>query len=568
MKIGDVLVKAGKITPAQLSAALEQQSSSVPREQIGRMLIAAGLIQEHDVLQALGEQFHLPVFDRIDDGLIDASLIEKIPVDWARQHLVFPVRDGSDVVAVMADPAALPRMEELALLMGEELAGAIAPAEEIKRAIDQAYFERKREAPVMPAVAPVSGGGVETGATMRSDDLLRAYDSAPVTQLANSIILDAVRGKASDIHIEPYENHLRIRFRIDGFLYEQSAPPKHLEQALISRLKVMSRLDISERRLPQDGMAKVRAGEREIDIRVSTVPVAEGERVVLRLLNQSSTLLPLSELGMPATLLTRFREIIEMPNGIILVTGPTGSGKTTTLYAALREMDTIHRNILTIEDPIEYQIANIGQIQVKPKIGLTFASGLRHILRQDPDVILVGEIRDQETAEIAVRAALTGHLVFSTLHTNDAASAVVRLADMGVQPYLIGSSVRAILAQRLVRRLCPACRRESSVSDPLRSGWGEAWAAALRGKVCYEPVGCDACMQGYRGRIGLYELLTIGTAEQDEIRRGLDHSTLQDLAMKQGVSMMHDAMGKVIDGLTSLDEVRRVLEPPARNAGS
>lgn len=557
MKLGEILVKSGKITGDQLAMALTQQASAKPPKKIGQVLMAAGMVQEHDVLQALGRQFHLPVLDAITDGDIDAGLIEKIPVDWARQHLILPLRSHDDIIAVMADPAVLPRLEELSLLMRQELTGALAPADEIKRAIDRAYFERKREAPAMAASAATDVEQAETATSVRSDDLLRAYDAAPVTQLVNSMILDAVRGNASDIHIEPYENHLRIRFRVDGFLYEQAAPPKQLEQALISRLKVMSRLDISERRLPQDGMAKVRAGEREIDIRVSTVPVAEGERVVLRILNQSSTLLPLSDLGMPDTLLTRFRDMIALPNGIILVTGPTGSGKTTTLYAALREMDTVHRNILTIEDPIEYQIANIGQIQVKPKIGLTFASGLRHILRQDPDVILVGEIRDQETAEIAVRAALTGHLVFSTLHTNDAASAVVRLSDMGVQNYLIGSSVRAILAQRLVRRLCPSCRKPSTSSDAL-----------LRGRSCYEPVGCDACIQGYRGRVGLYELLVIGPEEQDEIRTSIDSSSLRDLARRQGASMMHDALEKVVAGMTSLDEVRRVLEATSRNAST
>jgi len=565
MKLGEILVQSGKLTADQLEAALLRQSELPVARKIGQILVENGFVTWPDVLSALGKQFHVISITRIDDDMIDSTLIERLPVDWARQHLIFPVRYQQEACALMADPESLSRLDELSLLIGCELTGVLAPSDEIKRAIDQAYFERIRES---SSPAPVVPPGQERDApsmpATRTDDLLRDSDSAPVTQLMNTIILEAVRKRASDIHIEPYENHLRIRYRIDGYLYEQTAPPKHLEQPLISRLKVMSKLDIAERRLPQDGMAKVRAGEREFDIRVSTVPIAEGERVVLRLLNLSSTLMPLSELGMPDDVLQRFNAVRSMPNGIILVTGPTGSGKTTTLYAALREMDTAHRNVMTIEDPIEYQMADIGQIQVKPKIGLTFASGLRHILRQDPDVILVGEIRDQETAEIAVRAALTGHLVFSTLHTNDAVSAIVRLADMGVQPYLLGSAVRAILAQRLVRKLCPACRKATEIIDRDMVGFSPAQKTELMGKRHYVAVGCTQCMQGYRSRIGVYELFYIGTDEQSEIRKGLDVQQLRLLAAAQASSMWRDAMRKVHSGITSLDEVRRVIEPEAK----
>lgn len=562
MKLGEILVHTGKLTVDQLETALLQQSEQTAGRKLGEILVSSGFVSPDDVLTALGSQFHIQTIRQISDDMIDATLIERLPVDWARQHLIFPARVGLEVCGLMADPESLSRLDELSLLIGQELSALLAPAEEIKRVIDQAYFERKRE-----AVIPSSGGQIgrdqdaAPSPVTRTDDLLRDSDSAPVTQLMNSIILEAVKKRASDIHIEPYENHLRIRYRIDGYLYEQAAPPKHLEQPLISRLKVMSKLDIAERRLPQDGMAKVRAGEREFDIRVSTVPIAEGERVVLRLLNLSSTLLPLSELGMPEDILQRFNTVRHMPNGIVLVTGPTGSGKTTTLYAALREMDTIHRNVMTIEDPIEYQMADIGQIQVKPKIGLTFASGLRHILRQDPDVILVGEIRDQETAEIAVRAALTGHLVFSTLHTNDAVSAVVRLADMGVQPYLIGSSIRAILAQRLVRRLCPACRREAVIGASDLPGFSPDQREALLGKRHFLAEGCGLCMQGYRSRVGIYELFAIGPNEQNEIRKGVDLQQLRKLATAQDTSMWRDALQKVQAGITSLEEVRRVIEP-------
>jgi general secretion pathway protein E len=558
VKTGDILVETGKITAGQLEQALRYQQESAPGAQLGDVLVELGFCRASDVLAAIGRQYHLPALERIDDASIDPALVERIPVDWARQHLVFPLRLEGEYYGLMADVEALPRLQELSLLLGEEVMGMLAPAAEIKRAIDRAYFERKQEVKSTETErAPASPE------SPRADDLLRAYDAAPVTQLVNSIILDAVRRKASDIHIEPYENHVRIRFRLDGFLYEQTAPPKHLEHAIISRLKVMSNLDIAEKRLPQDGVARVRAGEREIDIRVSTIPVAEGERVVLRLLNQSTSLIPLDELGMAPEMMTRFRKNVQVPNGIILVTGPTGSGKTTTLYAALREMDTHHRNVLTIEDPVEYQLPDIGQMQVKPRIGLTFAAGLRHILRQDPDVILVGEIRDQETAEIAVRAALTGHLVFSTLHTNDAASAAVRLVDMGVPPFLIASSVRAIMAQRLVRRLCPACRVPVQFSREDLQGLPSGLVEALLGKSGFAAAGCDACRQGYSGRVGIYELLEMGPEEQRLVRSGVDASAFADAGGAMENPMWRDAAHKVLAGVTTLDEIKRVLEPGA-----
>jgi general secretion pathway protein E len=561
VKLGEILVQRGLISADQRDAMLSRQKET-PGKRFGQLLVEAELASPLDILSALGIQYHLDVLEHIAGESIDSALIERIPVDWARHNMMLPVRLDGDICVLMADPAMLPRLGELAVMLKCEPTGLLAPADEIKRVIDLAYFERTSEPGAAAKHQAEAQGSVEERVEKRSDDLLRVSDSAPVTQLMNTVILDAVRKKASDIHIEPFENHLRIRFRIDGFLYEQPSPPKHLETALVSRIKVMSHLDIAERRLPQDGMAKVRAGEREIDIRVSTVPVAEGERVVLRLLNMSSTLLPLSELGMPEEIRRRFTDAMRMPNGIILVTGPTGSGKTTTLYAALREIDTSHRNVMTIEDPIEYQMADIGQIQVKPKIGLTFANGLRHILRQDPDVILVGEIRDTETAEISVRAALTGHLVFSTLHTNDAASALARLSDMGVQPYLLASSVRAILAQRLVRRLCPVLPTASTVlTDHDLAGLSAEHAATLSGKTVYLPAGCSACNGGYRGRVGVYELVTLGPDDQANAKTALDASALRRSARERHTAMWDDAREKILSGTTSLDEVRRVIEP-------
>lgn len=562
MKIGEILVRSGKITTQMLDDALARQASEPARRKLGEILVQDGAVTAMDVLHALAGQYHLEVLDSVEASMVEPALTEKIPVDWARQHSILPIRVGVDVAVIMAEPSGLSKLDEVALLLGCEVTGMLAPEYEIKRAIDKAYFERKSPISIKTNEASLRPeGAVLAQENSRTDDLLRVSDSAPVTQLVNSIILEAVRKKASDIHLEPYENHLRIRYRIDGFLYEQPSPPKDLERALISRLKVMSKLDIAEKRLPQDGMARVRAGEREIDIRVSTVPVAEGERVVLRLLNQASSLLPLADLGIPEWMIGKFKEAMAMPNGMILVTGPTGSGKTTTLYAALKELDTAHRNVMTIEDPIEYQIPDIGQIQVKPKIGLTFASGLRHILRQDPDIVLVGEIRDQETAEIAVRAALTGHLVFSTLHTNDAVSAMVRLVDMGIQPYLLASSVRAILAQRLVRRLCPKCSVRYTVDDSWKGELPGFIFDRIHGKSCYAAKGCAHCMQGYSGRIGLYEMFSIGPEEQEYIRKHHQLNSLKELAARQNSGMWRDACDKIISGATSIEEALRVIEP-------
>jgi general secretion pathway protein E len=343
---------------------------------------------------------------------------------------------------------------------------------------------------------------------------------------------------------------------MDGVLYEQASPPKHLARPLVSRMKVMARLDIAERRLPQDGTARVRVGEREIDIRVSTIPVAEGERVVLRLLNRESSVLPLPALGMPGYVQKPFEALLHAANGLVIVCGPTGSGKTTTLYSAIRQLDTRGRNVLTIEDPVEYQLPDIGQMQVKPKIGLTFANGLRHILRQDPDVILVGETRDSETADIAVRAALTGHLVFTTLHTNDAASAIIRMMDMGVESYLLAAALRGALAQRLVRQLCPACKKPTTVSAQERALLGEA-GKLLDGATIYGPGRCSACLEGYHGRIGIFELLMMDEATQEIVRGGSGaaqrmHFRRGDVARR---TMLDDGLDKVLGGRTSLAEV-------------
>ena len=508
-------------------------------------------------LQQLAGQFHLEIITEMADDMLDPALVAELPVDWARAHLMLPVRRNGELHVLTSDPKDLNSQKQLQLLLGCELTPLLASKETITTAIERCYFSRKDTAQEfirdLGDQVPKS-----QAAAAHTEDLLQMSENAPVTQLINLIILEAIKAAASDIHIEPFEERLKIRYRIDGMLYDQAAPPKHMESALISRLKVMAHMDIAEKRLPQDGVARVHIGKRQIDIRVSTVPVAEGERVVLRLLERESTLLPLAGLGLGADLLKKFDRIIKEPHGIILVCGPTGSGKTTTLYAALQQLDKTRINILTVEDPIEYQLPDIGQIQIKPKIGLTFASGLRHILRQDPDVILVGEIRDLETAEIAIRASLTGHLVFSTLHTNDAPSAVTRMTDMGIPPYLCAASLRATMAQRLVRRLCPACKKQTTLTKDESASFGAA-AHKIGDNALWSANGCKDCLDGFHGRTGLFELLEITPEISEKIRaEHANTAMLRRLAVEQGMqTLMDDGIAKMFAGETSPQEVLR-----------
>ena len=513
---------------------------------------------DDDSLKAQAEDEGLLFLSSIDDAILAPELVDKLSVDWARTNKILPVIIDQKKCVLMSELSCIDEQEYLELLIGEDLTPVVAPAELIAEAIEHCYYRRDDSAKEF--IRDIEESSKAT-ANIEKSDLLEDATNAPVTQLVNLILLGAVKQGASDIHFEPFESHLRVRYRVDGILYEQTLPPKHLEQALVSRLKVMAHMDIAEKRLPQDGMANVRVGDREIDIRVSTIPVAEGERVVLRLLDRNSALLPLSDLGMVESSLAGFDKLLGLSNGIILVSGPTGSGKTTTLYAGLAKLDASRKNILTIEDPIEYRLSNIGQIQVKPKIGLTFASGLRHILRQDPDVILVGETRDKETAEIAIRASLTGHLVFTTLHTNDAPSAVVRLVDMGVEPCLIASTLKGVLAQRLVRKLCPECKQETVVTDLMLERNPDLSGLLTTGQKIWKAEGCAACKEGYSGRIGVFELMLVNEEIQDMIRAGsITAGVLSDVAERSGMaSLFADGISKAIKGLTSVEEVLGTL---------
>jgi len=489
----------------------------------------------------------------------EIDLLGKIPIGYARKHLLLPCRDaGGSLLLLSAKPDAAEAIDEIRFLAGP-LRVLAAPEDAILKKIDSAY--EKIHAPEREIVEGLGGEwnlDVEA-AIEETRDLLETPDEAPVIKFVHSLLFRAIKERSSDIHVEPYEKELVVRNRVDGILYPTVTAPRKWHAPIVSRIKVMAGLDIAERRLPQDGRIKIRLGGNEIDIRVSIVPTAFGERAVLRLLDRSSLGLGLSDIGMSPDDLSLFERFLSRSNGILLVTGPTGSGKTTTLYGALRRLDSGTKNIITIEDPVEYQIQGIGQIQVNPKIHLDFANGLRSILRQDPDIIMVGEIRDVETAEIAIQASLTGHLVLSTLHTNDSASAVTRLVDMGIEPFLVASSLSMVMAQRLVRKLCPACRVPYS---PTAAQWANLGLSAAPSGPFYAAKGCASCMNtGYKGRVGLFEILSADDRVRALILTRSDADGIKSFAVSRGMrTILVAGAEKVCAGITSAEEVLRVTQ--------
>ena len=489
----------------------------------------------------------------------EIDLLRKIPIGYARKHVLLPCRDADGSLVLLSGRAdAAEAIDEVRFLVGA-LRVVAAPADAILRKIDSAY--EKIHAPEREIVEGLGGEwdlDVEA-AIEETRDLLETPDEAPVIKFVHSLLFRAIRERSSDIHVEPYEKELVVRNRVDGILYPTVTAPRKWHAPIVSRIKVMAGLDIAERRLPQDGRIKIRLGGNEIDIRVSIVPTAFGERAVLRLLDRSSLMLGLPDIGLTPGDLALFERFLVRANGIILVTGPTGSGKTTTLYGALRRLDSGTKNIITIEDPIEYQIQGIGQIQVNPKIQLTFASGLRSILRQDPDIIMVGEIRDVETAEIAIQASLTGHLVLSTLHTNDSASAVTRLVDMGIEPFLVASSLSVVVAQRLVRKLCPSCKAPYT---PTAAQWGNLGLSAAPPGPFHAAVGCSHCMNtGYLGRVGLFEILPADDQLRALILTRSDADGIKSFAVSRGMrTILAAGAEKVCAGITTEEEVLRVTQ--------
>ncbi len=553
--IGEILVESG-LSPERLKKALELQKKRGGR--IGTLLVRLNYVTEEDVLKALGAQLGLPVID--DFGDIDRELALKLPITYAKKALVLPLRrENGSVVAATAEPLLLATVDDLRVLFDAEIALGIAPAEKILDTVNRLHSEEMNKAEDTVQEMEEDDLSFLAAELEEPTDLLEVTDDAPIIRLVNSLLSQAIRERASDIHIEPFEKDLIARFRIDGILYNILTIQKRYQASIASRVKIMSGLNIAEKRLPQDGGMRIKIGGKDVDVRVSIVPTAFGERIVLRLLYRESALLPLEQIGFSGGYLDRYNELITRPHGIILVTGPTGSGKTTTLYASLSKINSPDKNIITIEDPIEYQLKGIGQIQVNAKIQLTFAAGLRSVLRQDPDVILVGEIRDSETAEIAIQAALTGHLVFSTLHTNDSAGAVTRLIDMKIEPFLISSSVMAILAQRLVRVLCKECREPYTMTPAEMT---ELELNSASPATVYRAKGCETCFNtGYLGRKAIYELLIVDDEVRQLIMKNTDANTIKAAAMQHGMrTLRQDGADNVLQGVTSVEEVVRVTQ--------
>jgi general secretion pathway protein E len=553
--LGEILVESG-LSAERLKKALDLQKKRGGR--IGTLLIRLSFVTEEEVLRALGAQLGLPFLP--DLGEIDRELALKLPITYAKKAVVLPLRrENGTVIAATAEPLSLTMVDDLRILFGADVALSLAPTQKILDTVNRLHSEDMNKAEDTVQEMEEDDLSFLAAELEEPTDLLEVTDDAPIIRLVNSLLSQAIRERASDIHIEPFEKDVIARFRIDGILYNILTIQKRYQASIASRVKIMSGLNIAEKRLPQDGGMRIKIGGKDVDIRVSIVPTAFGERIVLRLLYRESALLPLEQIGFSGEYLDQFNELITRPHGIILVTGPTGSGKTTTLYASLSKINAPDKNIITIEDPIEYQLKGIGQIQVNAKIQLTFAAGLRSVLRQDPDVILVGEIRDSETAEIAIQAALTGHLVFSTLHTNDAAGAVTRLIDMKIEPFLISSSVMAILAQRLVRVLCKECREPYEIT-PAEITELEFKTAA--GATVYRAKGCDACFHtGYLGRKAIYELLIVDDHIRQLVMKNTDAATIKAAAMQSGMrTLRQDGANNVLKGITSVDEVVRVTQ--------
>ncbi len=489
------------------------------------------------------------------------DFLARVPIGFARRHgLLGLAAPGGRLRLALADVAQWPQVQVLEKVLARPLVPVLAPRGEILRAINAAYELQTGQADRVIEELDQDAVLREVREAGASEDLLDVATRAPVIRLVNLILFEAVKRAASDVHVQPYEDRLVVRFRLDGVLHDLFEPPKALQAEITSRIKVMGGMNIAEHRLAQDGRATVEVGDRVIDLRIATLPTHVGERVVIRLLDKSVRLYTLDELGMPAAALLAFRRLIHTDHGIVLVTGPTGSGKTTTLYGALQEINAKESNILTLEDPIEYRLEGISQTQISEKKGMTFATGLRHVLRQDPDIIMVGEIRDTETARMAIQSALTGHLVYSTLHTNDASGAIARLLDLGAEPYLVASSLLGVLAQRLVRRICPSCRRTYEPGPEEAARWNLSEADGPLPRPVYRGVGCDACLgTGYHGRVGIFELLTVSEPIRELILAQAKASSLKAEALHSGMTTLRaDGLAKVAAGVTTMDEVVRV----------
>ncbi|MDR7545469.1 MAG: ATPase, T2SS/T4P/T4SS family [Armatimonadota bacterium] len=570
VRLGQILVESGVITQAELRRALEEQRRTGQR--LGAIVRALGLGSQTSIAEALAQQLGLR-FVRLDARNLNPAVLARIPVALVRRHQVVPIeeRDGKLVLG-MVDPLDVVAIDDVGRATGLPVDPAVIIEDDFQYALGQypageLNLDDQAAAGLEQMVQAIKPAGLPEE-SISDDPLAVSVDGAPVVRLVNLILVQAIRQRASDIHIEPQEMATRVRYRKDGMLSQALTAPPHAHAALVSRIKIMAGMNIAERRVPQDGRVELKVDGRDVRLRVSSIPTPHGEKVVIRILERAAAAVEIGKLGLRPIDAQRFEQLITRPHGIILFTGPTGSGKTTSLYAVLNRLNRESVNILTIEDPVEYQLPGINQVQVNPKAGLTFASGLRGFLRQDPDIIMVGEIRDEETARIALHAALTGHLVLSTLHTNDAPGAAVRLVDMGVEPFLVASALLGVVAQRLVRVLCERCREPIPLPDDLAR---TAASAEGEAPTVYRPRGCEFCEgTGYRGRVGLFEIMLVSPQIRDLIARNAPASELAQQAAADGMYTLYDdGLAKALAGVTSLEEVYRVanVEPTGREGG-
>jgi type II secretion system protein E len=556
-KIGDILIDLNIITPQQLAEALHEQKTT--GKLLGQVLLERGFVTKDDLARALAKQVGVAFLEKITEQMVDPSLLGKVPLKFLRQHCVIPIMYEGQKTIATANPRDLQPLDDLSLLMAGEVLYAVATDDIINEAINKFYpLETSKE--MMEELKAGEVEDFELGvAPLEEKDIMEMANEAPIVKLVNHLLMQAVKESASDIHIEPFERELRVRYRIDGNMYLRVTPPKRYQSAIVSRIKIMANLNIAEKRIPQDGRIQIKVADKPIDIRVSVLPANYGERVVMRLLDKSKGVVELDRLDLCERDFKILNKVIVRPNGIILVSGPTGSGKTTTLYSVLSKLNQPDVNIITVEDPVEYTIHGINQVQVNEKAGLTFASALRSILRQDPDIVLIGEIRDAETAQIATQAALTGHLVLSTIHTNSAPATITRLLDMGVEPYLIASSVICIMSQRLVRKLCNKCKEKYVPAADMIERLGLS-AQDAKNITFYRAKGCDECLKtGYRGRLAIFEIMEVDDEIAKLIVQRADATVIRRKATDAGlVSLGIDGIRQIKAGMTTIEEVLAV----------
>ncbi len=564
--LGNILLENTPLTEAQLEEGLLVQREKGIK--LGEALIQLRFLRSEDILKAVSIQLGIPYLNKIDPESIASDTANPVPINFAKKNELIPLAKHPNYVEVaIADPVNIPALDDLRLIYQLPIRPVIAGTGQITDAINSVY--NRSSGSDRTVMSDLQEENLEnlTQALEEPQDLLESDDEAPIIRLVNSLLFRAVKQKASDIHVEPFEKELVVRFRIDGVLYDLMHPPKKVQNSVISRIKIMANLNIAEKRLPQDGRIRIKIAGKDIDVRVSTLPTSFGESVVMRLLDKTKVLLDLGAIGVQGEALTQMLDLINRSHGIILVTGPTGSGKTTTLYAMLSQINTTDLKIITVEDPVEYQLPGINQIQVNPKIDLTFAGALRSILRQDPDVVMIGEIRDRETAEIAIQASLTGHLVISTLHTNDSASSATRLIDMGVEPFLVASSVIGIIAQRLVRTICLECREKYQPSDFELAQLGVT-REKVSDRAIYKIRGCPVCLNtGYAGRTGVHEIMMMDDEIRSLVMKNTDAPSVKRKAMEKGMQTLREiAAEKVLQGETAIEEVLRVTQEDVARA--